>query len=195
MGTALVPRSARPHVALSDAWRHYLVPPSARRGKLTPAGPSRYTGDLVQRVGSSLSAPRLPTDLMPPTSTDVRLDVQLGRLRLANPITVASGTFGYGREMAGLVDVSRLGGILPKTITAAAAGRQSAPAHRRNHRRHAQFHRAGQRRRRGVHPAAVALPGLARHGRDRQHRRKDPRASTFSWPAGSTASRASAPSS
>ncbi len=47
----------------------------------------------------------------------VHLDVQLGRLRLANPITVASGTFGYAREMAGLVDMSRLGGILPKTIT------------------------------------------------------------------------------
>jgi dihydroorotate dehydrogenase (NAD+) catalytic subunit len=54
---------------------------------------------------------------MPVNSADVRLDVQLGRLRLANPIAVASGTFGYGREMAGLVDVSRLGGILPKTIT------------------------------------------------------------------------------
>jgi dihydroorotate dehydrogenase (NAD+) catalytic subunit len=48
---------------------------------------------------------------------DVHLDVSLGRLRLANPITVASGTFGYAREMSGLVDVSRLGGVLPKTIT------------------------------------------------------------------------------
>jgi dihydroorotate dehydrogenase (NAD+) catalytic subunit len=47
----------------------------------------------------------------------MRLDVQLGRLRLANPIAVASGTFGYAREMAGLVEVSRLGAILPKTIT------------------------------------------------------------------------------
>ncbi len=47
----------------------------------------------------------------------VRLDVQLGRLRLANPIAVASGTFGYAREIAGLVDLSRLGAILPKTIT------------------------------------------------------------------------------
>jgi dihydroorotate dehydrogenase (NAD+) catalytic subunit len=47
----------------------------------------------------------------------VRLDVQLGRLRLDNPVSVASGTFGYAREMAGLVDLSRLGGILPKTIT------------------------------------------------------------------------------
>jgi dihydroorotate dehydrogenase (NAD+) catalytic subunit len=45
------------------------------------------------------------------------LEVQLGRLRLANPILVASGTFGYAREMEGIVDLSRLGGILPKTIT------------------------------------------------------------------------------
>jgi len=45
------------------------------------------------------------------------LSVTLGRLRLPNPILVASGTFGYGREMAGLVDAARLGGIVPKTIT------------------------------------------------------------------------------
>ena len=45
------------------------------------------------------------------------LSVQLGRLSLANPILVASGTFGYAREMEKLVDLSRLGGILPKTIT------------------------------------------------------------------------------
>ncbi len=50
-------------------------------------------------------------------SPPIRLDVRLGRLRLANPITVASGTFGYAREMAGFVDLGRLGGILPKTIT------------------------------------------------------------------------------
>ncbi len=43
--------------------------------------------------------------------------VALGRLRLPNPILVASGTFGYGREMTGLVDLRRLGGAIPKTIT------------------------------------------------------------------------------
>ncbi len=48
---------------------------------------------------------------------DVQLEVQLGRLRLANPVGVASGTFGYAREMEGFVDLSRLGAILPKTIT------------------------------------------------------------------------------
>ena len=45
------------------------------------------------------------------------LSVTLGRLHLANPILVASGTFGYAREMAGAVDFARLGGIIPKTVT------------------------------------------------------------------------------
>ncbi len=45
------------------------------------------------------------------------VSIQLGRLRLPNPILVASGTFGYGREMTGFVDLARLGGIVPKTIT------------------------------------------------------------------------------
>jgi dihydroorotate dehydrogenase (NAD+) catalytic subunit len=45
------------------------------------------------------------------------LRVQLGRLALPNPILVASGTFGYAREMERLVDLSRLGGIVPKTVT------------------------------------------------------------------------------
>lgn len=47
----------------------------------------------------------------------VDLRVALGRLALPNPVMVASGTFGYAREMAGLVPLHRLGGILPKTIT------------------------------------------------------------------------------
>lgn len=45
------------------------------------------------------------------------LSVQLGRLALRNPILVASGTFGYAREMQEIVQLDRLGGILPKTIT------------------------------------------------------------------------------
>ncbi len=45
------------------------------------------------------------------------LSVTLGRLSLRNPVLVASGTFGYAREMAGLVDFSRLGGVIPKTVT------------------------------------------------------------------------------
>jgi dihydroorotate dehydrogenase (NAD+) catalytic subunit len=54
---------------------------------------------------------------MATTTSSIDLSVQLGRLRLPNPILVASGTFGYAREMEGLVEIRRLGGILPKTIT------------------------------------------------------------------------------
>ena len=50
-----------------------------------------------------------------PTTCD--LSVELGRLRLRNPIMVASGTFGYAREMQHLVQLDKLGAILPKTIT------------------------------------------------------------------------------
>jgi dihydroorotate dehydrogenase (NAD+) catalytic subunit len=42
--------------------------------------------------------------------------VQLGPLRLKNPVMVASGTFGYGPEYADLVDLNRLGAIVVKGI-------------------------------------------------------------------------------
>jgi dihydroorotate dehydrogenase (NAD+) catalytic subunit len=52
---------------------------------------------------------------MDPTAPD--LAVTLGRLSLKNPVLVASGTFGYAREMEGIVSFARLGGIIPKTVT------------------------------------------------------------------------------
>ncbi len=45
------------------------------------------------------------------------LRVTLGRLALQNPVLVASGTFGYVREMAGFIQLDRLGGVIPKTVT------------------------------------------------------------------------------
>ncbi len=45
------------------------------------------------------------------------LAVQLNRLALPNPILVASGTFGYAKEMTAYVDFAKLGGIIPKTVT------------------------------------------------------------------------------
>ena len=47
----------------------------------------------------------------------VDLSVSVGRLRLANPVMVASGTFGFGSEYAGLVDVNALGAIVTKGIS------------------------------------------------------------------------------
>jgi dihydroorotate dehydrogenase (NAD+) catalytic subunit len=56
-------------------------------------------------------------DLNTPTHSDPRQKVRLGRLTLENPVMVASGTFGYAREMSEIIDLSRLGAIVPKTIT------------------------------------------------------------------------------
>jgi dihydroorotate dehydrogenase (NAD+) catalytic subunit len=47
----------------------------------------------------------------------VDLSVQVGALRLRNPIITASGTFGYGVEFAHLVDLNALGGIVTKGIS------------------------------------------------------------------------------
>jgi dihydroorotate dehydrogenase (NAD+) catalytic subunit len=47
---------------------------------------------------------------------NVDLSVDLGGIRMANPVTVASGTFGYGKEYADLVDVTKLGAITVKGI-------------------------------------------------------------------------------
>ena len=47
----------------------------------------------------------------------VKLDVNIGNLRLQNPILTASGTFGYGSEFAGFLDLNRLGGFCTKGIS------------------------------------------------------------------------------
>ncbi|MCL2347742.1 MAG: dihydroorotate dehydrogenase [Planctomycetaceae bacterium] len=47
----------------------------------------------------------------------MNLETTVGRLTLQNPIMVASGTFGYAKEMAPLLDLSKLGAIIPKTVT------------------------------------------------------------------------------
>jgi dihydroorotate dehydrogenase (NAD+) catalytic subunit len=38
-------------------------------------------------------------------------------LQLRNPIIAASGTVGYGREVAEYIDIAQLGGLIPKTVT------------------------------------------------------------------------------
>jgi dihydroorotate dehydrogenase (NAD+) catalytic subunit len=43
--------------------------------------------------------------------------VQVGALRLRNPIITASGTFGYGLEFANFVNLERLGGLVTKGIS------------------------------------------------------------------------------
>jgi dihydroorotate dehydrogenase (NAD+) catalytic subunit len=57
------------------------------------------------------------------------LRVNLGGLAMANPVTVASGTFGYGLEYAELVDVRRLGAITVKGIRLAPWPGNPLPRH------------------------------------------------------------------
>ena len=47
----------------------------------------------------------------------VDLSVQIGALRLRNPILASSGTFGYGIEFAHLVDLNGLGGFVTKGLS------------------------------------------------------------------------------
>ena len=54
------------------------------------------------------SAPRLGVNLAPNN---------MHGLELANPVLVASGTFGYGTEYQGLVNIQRIGAICSKGIT------------------------------------------------------------------------------
>ena len=87
----------------------------------------------------------------------VDLQVTLGRLRLQNPVLVASGTFGYVREMAGVRPprAARRGdpqdGDVPRTR------RQSDPAHGRDGLGAAQRDRPGQRRHRPLSSSITCL--------------------------------------
>jgi len=50
-----------------------------------------------------------------PSPPDLRINI--GSLRMQNPVMTASGTFGYAREFADLVDLARLGAIIVKGIS------------------------------------------------------------------------------
>ena len=57
--------------------------------------------------------PTAPVEHLPP----VDMSVQLAGMTLKNPVVVASGTFGFGREYGQFYDLSELGGICAKGLT------------------------------------------------------------------------------
>ncbi len=66
------------------------------------------------------TAPRLhegPPPAHTHTGPAPDMRVAIGPLELANPILTASGTFGYGDEYAHVVDLTRLGAVITKTVT------------------------------------------------------------------------------
>lgn len=49
--------------------------------------------------------------------SNIDLTVQLGPLKLKNPVMLASGTVGYGNEISNLTDLNKLGGIVTKSVS------------------------------------------------------------------------------
>jgi dihydroorotate dehydrogenase (NAD+) catalytic subunit len=49
--------------------------------------------------------------------TNVNLAVQIGSLKIKNPVMTASGTFGYGEEYADYVDLNKIGAIVVKGLS------------------------------------------------------------------------------
>jgi len=47
----------------------------------------------------------------------MNIAVKIGNLKLKNPVTVASGTFGHAEKYYDLEEVKKLGAIVPKTVT------------------------------------------------------------------------------
>lgn len=58
-----------------------------------------------------------------------QMAVNLGGIAMKNPVTVASGTFGYGQEYAQLFDLARLGAVTVKGIRACAWPGNPLPRH------------------------------------------------------------------
>lgn len=59
---------------------------------------------------------RNPMSQVAGDAREANLSVQIGPLRMQNPVTVASGTFGYGVEYAELLDLNQLGAVVVKGI-------------------------------------------------------------------------------
>ena len=49
-------------------------------------------------------------------SKELDLSVRIGSMLMPNPVTVASGTFGYGEEYSKLIDLNQLGAVVVKGI-------------------------------------------------------------------------------
>jgi dihydroorotate dehydrogenase (NAD+) catalytic subunit len=50
-------------------------------------------------------------------TTSPNVSVDIGGIKLKNPVLTASGTFGYGAEFDDLIDLNRLGGIIVKGLS------------------------------------------------------------------------------
>ena len=70
-----------------------------------------------------------------------KLSINIGKLKLKNPVMVASGTFGYAEEFRDFIDLKGLGAIVTKTITLNPRQGNPPPRTCETPFRHAEFHR------------------------------------------------------
>lgn len=59
---------------------------------------------------------------------NIDLSVEIGKLKLKNPVLLASGTVGYGHEISDFIDLNKIGGIVTKSISL--RGRKGNPPQR-----------------------------------------------------------------
>jgi len=67
---------------------------------------------------ASGSQARTKGDGRPKSEFVPRIETEIAGVHFQNPVLTASGTFGYGQEFAHLIDLSQLGGIVVKGISA-----------------------------------------------------------------------------
>src|SRR5713101_6223687 len=85
---------------------------TGKRRKLRAASHGRRTADSGRPPIAAQSALSAPSAEFVP-----RIDTELAGVRFENPALTASGTFGYGKEFAHLIDLNQLGGIVVKGIS------------------------------------------------------------------------------
>jgi dihydroorotate dehydrogenase (NAD+) catalytic subunit len=85
---------------------------SAATSRSDPAGPAEHAGTAT--ASSEAEAAEAVLEPVEPT-----LGVDLNGVRFPTPVLAASGCFNSGREMAELVDLSLVGGIVTKSVTLA----------------------------------------------------------------------------
>ena len=77
---------------------------------------SAQTKTCADPKNAEKSAQNVPNSKQPePTEPDLSVDIC--GVHFKNPVIAASGTFGYGKECSGLVNVNELGGICSKGLT------------------------------------------------------------------------------
>ncbi len=102
------------------------VPPGAPRASIGSAAVGSAAARSVPEATGSGGTGGPALDAI--GGRPVNLEVDLGRgLVLANPVIVAAGPFGYGAEMADLVDLERLGAIVTRGTSLKARGGHPAP--------------------------------------------------------------------